>query len=219
MDASADDYECPTVVTDDSHRTCGQSRFGCWICTVVKEDKSMSSLIKTGVAWMQPLLDFRNRLVENRNVSEFRSSTRRNGPLAVDESGHNMGNYTMEYRISLLKELLQIQKDTQGFRASIDLISTQELIAIQILWYRDGNFDTTVNDIYNEVYGYNIPNDQIGLHERLLLEKICSNEHFRLIHQLLALQKNKVLLMRKYGLQTDIEARLENFIKEAEDVN
>ena len=219
MDASADDYECPTVVTDDSHRTCGQSRFGCWICTVVKEDKSMSSLIKTGVAWMQPLLDFRNRLVENRNVSEFRSSTRRNGQLAVDESGHNMGNYTMEYRISLLKELLQIQKDTQGFRASIDLISTQELIAIQILWYRDGNFDTTVNDIYNEVYGYNIPNDQIGLHERLLLEKICSNEHFRLIHQLLALQKNKVLLMRKYGLQTDIEARLENFIKEAEDVN
>ena len=39
-DASADDYECPTVVTDDKHRTCGQSRFGCWICTVVKEDKS-----------------------------------------------------------------------------------------------------------------------------------------------------------------------------------
>lgn len=46
LDASADDYECPTVVTDDSHRSCGQSRFGCWICTVVKEDKSMTSLIK-----------------------------------------------------------------------------------------------------------------------------------------------------------------------------
>ena len=219
MDASADDYECPTVVTDDSHRTCGQSRFGCWICTVVKEDKSMSSLIKTGVSWMQPLLDFRNRLVENRNVSEYRSSTRRNGQLAVDESGHNMGNYTMEYRISLLRELLQIQKDTQEYRASIDLISTQELIAIQVLWYRDGNFDTTVNDIYNEVYGYNIPNDQIGLHERILLEQVCSNEHYRLIHQLLALQKNKVLLMRKYGLQTDIETRLENFIKEASNVD
>ena len=49
LDASADDYECPTVVTDDSHRSCGQSRFGCWICTVVKEDKSMSSLIQNGV--------------------------------------------------------------------------------------------------------------------------------------------------------------------------
>lgn len=147
-DASADDYECPTVVTDDSHRTCGQSRFGCWICTVVKEDKSMSSLIKTGVSWMKPLLDFRNRLVENRNVSEYRSSTRRNGQEAVDETGHNMGNYTMEYRIQLLRELLQVQKDTQDFRSSIDLITTQELIAIQVIWYRDGNFTTTVNDIY-----------------------------------------------------------------------
>ena len=216
LDASADDYECPTVVTDASHRTCGQSRFGCWICTVVKEDKSMSSLIKSGVNWMQPLLDFRNKLVENRNVSELRSSTRRNGQLAVDETGHNMGNYTMEYRVRLLRELLSIQKETQEYRASIDLITNQELIAIQVIWYRDGNFTTTVNDIYNEVYGYNIPNTSIGLQERLLLEKACMDNpmHFQLIHELLALQKNKVLLMRKYGLQTDIDARLDTFIKE-----
>ena len=40
-DASADDYECPTVVTNKEHKTCGQSRFGCWTCTVVKEDKSI----------------------------------------------------------------------------------------------------------------------------------------------------------------------------------
>ena len=218
-DAYADDYECPTIVTDDKHRTCGQSRFGCWICTVVKEDKSMSSLIKTGVQWMKPLLEFRNRLVENRNVSELRCSTRRNGQIAVDETGHNMGNYTMDYRIQLLKELLQIQKDTQEYRSSIDLITTQELIAIQVIWYRDGNFTKTVNDIYNEIYGYNIPNDQIGLEERLLLERCCSNEHFQLINQLLALQKNKVLLMRKYGLQTDLENRLESFIKEKENAD
>lgn len=215
-DASADDYECPTVVTDDSHRSCGQSRFGCWICTVVKEDKSMSSLINSGVVWMKPLLDFRNRLVENRNVSELRCDTRRNGQRAVDETGHNMGNYTMDYRVQLLRELLTIQKETQDYRASIDLITNQELIAIQVLWYRDGNFSTTVNDIYNEVYGYNIPNTNMGLQERILLEKSCVDnpKHFTLIQELLALQKNKVLLMRKYGLQTDLESRLENFIRE-----
>ena len=214
-DASADDYECPTVVTDDSHRSCGQSRFGCWICTVVKEDKSMSSLINSGVVWMKPLLDFRNRLVENRNVSELRCDTRRNGQRAVDETGHNMGNYTMNYRVQLLRELLTIQKETQDYRASIDLITNQELIAIQVLWYRDGNFSTTVNDIYNEVYGYNIPNTNMGLQERILLEKSCAKnpDHFTLIQELLALQKNKVLLMRKYGLQTDLESRLENFVK------
>jgi DNA sulfur modification protein DndC len=156
MDASADDYECPVVITDDKHKSCGQSRFGCWICTVVKEDKSMSALIKNGIEWMQPLLDFRNRLVENRNISENRSETRRNGQLAVDETGHNMGNYTMKYRIQLLRELLIIQKDTQQYRSSIDLITSQKLIAIQVMWYRDGNFSTTVNDIYNEVYGYTL---------------------------------------------------------------
>lgn len=212
-DASADDYECPTVVTDKSHTSCGQSRFGCWICTVVKEDSSMTSLIKNGVSWMKPLLDFRNRMQENRNVSEFRCSTRRNGQAAVDETGHNQGNYTMEYRIQLLRELLTVQKETQKCRGSIDLITVQELIAIQIIWYRDGNFKTSVNDIYNEVYGYNIPNDSIGLKERLLLEKACNVEgHFQLVQELLALQKSKVLMMRKQGLQNDLEERLDSFI-------
>ncbi len=217
LDASADDYECPTVVTDDSHRSCGQSRFGCWICTVVKEDKSMSSLIKNGVDWMKPLLEFRNRLVENRNVSELRCETRRNGQRAVDETGHNLGNYTMEYRIQMLRELLQTQKTVQEGHSSVNLITNQELIAIQVIWYRDGNFSTTVNDIYNEVYGYTIPNFEIGLQERLILEKSCTDpQHFQLIQELLALQKSKVLLMRKFGLQNDIEERLDSFIKEKE---
>ena len=70
LDASADDYECPTVVTDKSHGSCGQSRFGCWVCTVVKDDKSMRSLIKNGREWMQPLYDFRMELDSERNVIE-----------------------------------------------------------------------------------------------------------------------------------------------------
>jgi DNA sulfur modification protein DndC len=39
--ASADDYECLVVVADTKHKSCGQSRFACWMCTVVKEGKSM----------------------------------------------------------------------------------------------------------------------------------------------------------------------------------
>jgi DNA sulfur modification protein DndC len=85
------------------------------------------------------------------------------------------------------------------------------------MWYRDGNFSTTVNDIYNEVYGYDLQNDNIGLQERLLLEKSCSHStHYLLIQELLALQKNKVLLMKKYGLQTDLEARLDSYVKNIE---
>lgn len=216
LDASADDYECPTVVTDDGHRSCGQSRFGCWVCTVVKEDKSMSALIKNGLEWMKPLLDFRDSLINNRNVSEYRSETRRNGQRAVDETGHKMGNYTMEYRMQLLKELLFVQKEMQVKRPSISLITSQELIAIQVVWYRDGNFATTVNDIYNEVYGCNIPNISIAFQDRLLLEQACINNssHFQLIEELLALQRSKLLLMNKYRLASDLEIRLDRFIEE-----
>lgn len=217
-DASADDYECPTMMTSTKQPSCGQSRFGCWVCTVVVEDKSMTALINNGIKWMLPLLDFRNRLVENRNKSEYRRDTRRNGQKAVDDSGHKQGNYTIEYRQQILKELLEVQKLTQQHRGSIELITQQELMAIQILWYRDGYFSPTVNDIYNNVYGYDIPNDQIPLDERLLLEKSCKEEsHYQLIQELLALQKAKNLLMRKYGLQNDIEHQLELYLEEKND--
>lgn len=213
-DASADDYECPTMMTSTKQPSCGQSRFGCWVCTVVVEDKSMTALINNGVKWMKPLLDFRNRLVENRNKSEYRRDRRRNNQRAVDDTGHNQGNYTIEYRQQILKELLEVQKSTQQHRGSIELITQQELIAIQILWYRDGYFTPTVNDIYNNVYGYDIPNDQIPLDERILLEKSCKEEsHYQLIQELLALQKSKNLMMRKYGLQNDIEHQLELFLE------
>ena len=116
--------------------------------------------------------------------------------------------------MELLKELLTIQKNTQEYRSSIDLITSQELIAIQVIWYRDGNFSTTVNDIYNQVYGVNLQNDSIGLRERLLLEDACQNiSHYKLIQELLSLQNNKTLLMKKYGLQTDLDNRISTFVK------
>lgn len=63
-DASADDYECPTMVTDDRHSSCGQSRFGCWTCTVVKEDKSLTAQVKNGREWLKALLDLRERMFD-----------------------------------------------------------------------------------------------------------------------------------------------------------
>lgn len=42
--ASADG-ECPLVL-DVNTPSCGNSRFGCWVCTMVSEDKSMAAMIK-----------------------------------------------------------------------------------------------------------------------------------------------------------------------------
>jgi DNA sulfur modification protein DndC len=60
--ASADG-ECPLVV-DGSTPSCGDSRFGCWVCTMVEQDKSMAAMIQNDQEkeWMRPLLELRNDL-------------------------------------------------------------------------------------------------------------------------------------------------------------
>jgi DNA sulfur modification protein DndC len=215
-DASADDYECPTMVTDKSHGSCGQSRFGCWVCTVVKEDKSMRALINNGIIWLQPLLTFRNELLEERNISENRRTERRNGQNAVDDEGHNQGNYTDIYRAKMLRKLLETQKVVQETKPHIELISSQELIAIQVTWYRDGIFDLKVSDIYNGVYGRKISIDNMKYKEKIILEATClqNPKDYQVINDLLSLQKSKTILMNNYGLQTDLENRLMSYVKE-----
>jgi DNA sulfur modification protein DndC len=51
--------------------------------------------------------------------------------------------------------------------------------------------------------------------ETELLKSSCSEEpkDVELIQDLLALQKTKTLMIRKRGLQSDIESRIEQFIK------
>ena len=57
--------ECPLVV-DSTTPSCGSSRFGCWVCTVVDKDRSMEAMIKNDEekVWMTPLLELRNELDE-----------------------------------------------------------------------------------------------------------------------------------------------------------
>jgi DNA sulfur modification protein DndC len=223
-DASADDYECPTVVVDKEHSSCGQSRFGCWTCTVVKNDKSMTSLVNNGRNWMQPLLDFRNRLIEGRNVSENRKDKRRNGQIAVREDGTNNGTYEEFYRYEILKDLLNVQKDIQKERPYITLINNQELIAIQVLWNRDGFFDFTVGDLYKKIYNKDINTNNIKNlddTERRIVREVCKDNlaYYSLIDNLISLQETKTLMISKYGLHNDVEKRIESFVIEMNNEN
>jgi DNA sulfur modification protein DndC len=220
-DASADDYECPTVITNKEHTSCGQSRFGCWTCTVVKDDKSMTALVDKGQGWMKPLLDFRNRLVENRNLSENRLNVRRNGQEAVREDGSFNGSYNGLYRYKILKDLLLVQKEIQKDRPHITLINNQELIAIQVIWNRDGLFDFTVGNLYKEIFNKEISTNNIktlDATEKRILREVCSEEtkYYHLIDNLITLQETKTLMISKYGLHNDVEKRIEAFVKENE---
>jgi len=60
---ASEDNECPLVV-DTSTPSCGSSRFGCWVCTVVDKDRSMEAMIRNDheKEWMSPLLALRNEL-------------------------------------------------------------------------------------------------------------------------------------------------------------
>jgi DNA sulfur modification protein DndC len=213
MDASADDYECPTVVTDKSHGSCGQSRFGCWVCTVVKDDKSMRSLIKNGREWMQPLYDFRIELDTERNILENRMPFRRDGRRAVND----MGPYVFSYRAKILRRLLEVQHKLQQRDPKIKLISDQELIAIQVNWYRDFNFGYQVSEIYNSIYkeSFNMEENEKNKLEAELMREVCKNnpDEGELIEQLLLLQKSKSLMQRRRGLKNEIELRLKEFLK------
>lgn len=216
-DASADDYECPTVVTDKDHKSCGQSRFGCWVCTVVKKDKSMSALIENGLTWLQPLLEFRNHLFDERNIIENRMPQRRNGTDAIN----GMGPYTPKYRATILGKVLSAQKVIQVDRPHVELITNQELVAIQTIWYRDLIFNHKVSNIYHTTYNTNINMEEQNKKQEKeleLLKKSCEKnpEDFELIQELLMLQKNKALLNKKRGLKNDIENKIEEYLKKSE---
>lgn len=76
--------ECPLVIDKsikESAGSCGNSRFGCWVCTVVTEDKALTGFIQSGHDWMKPLLDFRNWLTSIRDKRDKRMKYRMNGQI------------------------------------------------------------------------------------------------------------------------------------------
>ena len=67
------DNECPLMVEKDLP-SCGKSRFGCWVCTMVEQDKSMAAMISNDIEkeWLTPLLEFRNRFGDESKDRERR---------------------------------------------------------------------------------------------------------------------------------------------------
>src|SRR6185437_3905999 len=93
--------DCPLVI-DKTTPSCGNSRFGCWVCTVVKKDKSMDALIDNGEEWMEPLADFRDMLQDTRNNREWRQKWGRN-QTEEEEDEDRWGPYIPERRAEMLR--------------------------------------------------------------------------------------------------------------------
>ena len=92
----------------------GNSRFGCWCCTIVKEDKSLMNFINNGSDELIPLRDFRNWLIDIRKDSTKRDKKRRDGSVYRKANGEvGLGPFTLEARGEILRELLIMQKNLQ----------------------------------------------------------------------------------------------------------
>ncbi|MDC3075699.1 DNA phosphorothioation system sulfurtransferase DndC [Paracoccaceae bacterium] len=151
--------ECPLVI-DTSTPSCGDSRFGCWVCTIVAKDKSMSAMITndTEKAWMEPLLDLRNELDEHDH--DKRDYRRLNGTVNLKKTKEGLvpGPYTQKSRETWLRKLLKVQfaiqngEDTPEEVRDIKLISNDELVEIRRIWVVEKyEIEDNVPKIYEEI--------------------------------------------------------------------
>lgn len=154
--------ECPLVI-DTKTPSCGNSRFGCWTCTVVTQDRAMEGLIEAGEVWMQELKDFRDMLYMTtlpENKAKFRNHKRRTGQVTFsDSSGEEkliLGPYWLEYRKEWLRKLLTIQENLRLAGRDMKLIHESELHNIRKEWLNDPNepdWEDSLPEIYREVTG------------------------------------------------------------------
>ena len=108
--------ECPVFLEESdktSSNACGNTRMGCWVCTVVSKDKSLSGFIATGYYdFLKPLLEFRNWIASIRDDEKYRCHYRNNG--------------------SVYTKVMTIKEDTDGKYLLIPKKGSREKIVIRL---------------------------------------------------------------------------------------
>jgi DNA sulfur modification protein DndC len=221
------DNECPLVV-DTSTPSCGDSRFGCWVCTIVSKDKSMEAMIQNDEEkeWMQPLLDIRNELdiKDDRSKRDFRRIW---GEVQLFERNVDGGTsiepihgpYTKYWREHWLRRVLtaqtQVRQTAPKNMGDITLITLEELSAIRRIWLEDKHeFDDSLPRIYEEVTGEVFKDPRPGADQSILgsdewgvLEEICEGDgmHLELMARLLDTERQFKKKTRRVGIYESLE--------------
>jgi DNA sulfur modification protein DndC len=209
--------ECPLVV-DTSTPSCGTSRFGCWVCTVVDKDRSMEAMIKNDEekVWMTPLLELRNELdkPDDRDRRDFR---RMNGSVQLFHDRTIPGPYTKEWREHWLRRVLEAQQiaRTEGPKEfeNLNLITLDELHEIRRIWLYDKHeFDDSLPTIYEKVTGQKFPkngDEGGGLRgeDWEVLREVCGDDQalFSLQVALLGVERQFRGMARRAGIFDEME--------------
>ncbi len=204
--------ECPLVV-DSTTPSCGSSRFGCWVCTVVEKDRSMEAMIKNDEekVWMTPLLNLRNELDEpdDRYRRDFR---RMNGQVQLFHDRTIPGPYKKDWREHWLRRVLDAEKSIrrdgpEDFR-HIQLITPDELHEIRRIWLHEKHeFDDSLPKIYEEITGEAFPTlledgSPLRSDDWELLRELCNGDQtfFELQVALLGVEQKYRGMSRRVGV-------------------
>jgi DNA sulfur modification protein DndC len=232
--ASADG-ECPLVV-DTSTPSCGDSRFGCWVCTLVEKDKSMTAMIQNDQEkeWMLPLLDLRNALDfrtnsdaspdQELNDHHLRDFRRMSGAVNLMSNGEKTipGPYTQEARELWLRKLLKaqtwIRRNGPEDVRKIALVTLEELQEIRRIWVVDKHeLEDVLPRIYREETGDPYPGNPLddnlvlGAEQMQTLKELCGSDrlHYELTRELLSVTNQQRSSGRRSGLFDQLERAFE----------
>lgn len=229
------DNECPLMI-DKSLPSCGKSRFGCWVCTMVEKDKSMEAMIANDdeKVWMTPLLNFRNEFGDEEKDRGRRSFRRMHGNLQGNYRKLFHGPYKKEIRERWLERLLTIQKDInengpEEFH-NLELIRVPEMQAIRRIWVLNKHeFDDAVPRIYKKVFGKEfedpewIAQENFGKEEWDILKDVCEKMYsdqelaFEMMYSLIDVENNASDLKKRKGIVDELEAVISRTFYQNED--
>ncbi len=212
--------ECPLVV-DTTTPSCGNSRFGCWVCTVVERDRSMEAMIDSGEEWLEPLLEFRDLLAETQLPEKkklYREFRRRNGQVSFIRGTDTPvpGPYKLEFCKLLLQRLLEAQVQVQREAPPGDdtlLIHDAEIHEIRRLWRTErGDWADSVPLIVRSVLGHDlnwVDDDSVAFSadDGTLIDEICKQHNVptELVVRLLDVERSSHGLKRRHAVHTRIE--------------
>jgi DNA sulfur modification protein DndC len=221
------DNECPLVV-DTSTPSCGNSRFGCWVCTLVDSDKSLTAMIQNDEEkeWLQPLVDIRLELdIEtDREKRDFRriwgtvQLFERNidGEISVEPIPGPYTKYWREYWLrKVLEAQVKIRETAPEEYKDTTLITIEELSEIRRIWLEEKHeFDDSLPRIYEQVMGEPFKDPRLGSEKLLLgndewsiLEDICQEDsmHLELMSKLLDTERQYFTKAHRRGIISDLE--------------
>ena len=210
--------ECPLVV-DETTPSCGNSRFGCWTCTVVSKDKSMEAMIDNGEDWMMPMLEFRDFLASTQNPEtkgRYREHRRRGGFVQKKDGKLIRGPYKLEFCKQLLRQLLETQQQVrqEGPEPDIELITMAELLEIRKIWRTERqDWEDSVPKIYQEIVGEVLDwtTDDLGTFtasDKAILEALCNDAGIpiELVAKLLDTERQFYGMNRRASIYDRIDA-------------